>query len=39
MENRDRIYYPKKYKQFNQSLTNHEISTLGLDNLSKLEPF
>lgn len=39
MANRDRIYYPKKYKQFNQSLTNHEIKTLGLDNLSKLELF
>ena len=39
MANRDRIYYPRKYKQFNQSLTNHEVKTLGLDNLSKLELF
>lgn len=39
MATRDRIYYPRKYKQFNQSLTNHEIKTLGLDNLSKLDLF
>lgn len=39
MSNRDRIYYPRKYKQFNQSLTNHEIKTLGLNNLSKLDLF
>ena len=39
MSNRDRIYYSRKYKQFNQSLTNHEIKTLGLDNLSKLDLF
>lgn len=39
MATRDRIYYPRKYKQFNQALTNHEIKTLGLDNLSKLDLF
>lgn len=39
MSNRDRIYYPKKYKQFNQSLSNHEITKLGLDTLSNLELF
>lgn len=39
MATRDRIYYPRKFKQFNQSLTNHEIKTLGLDNLSKLDLF
>lgn len=39
MADRDRIFYPKKFKQFNQSLTNHEIKSLGLDNLSKLELF
>lgn len=39
MTTRDRIYYPKKYKKFNQALTNHEIKSLGLDNLSKLDLF
>lgn len=39
MSSRDRIYYPRKYKQFNQDLTNHEITFLGFDNLSKLELF
>lgn len=39
MINRDRLYYPKKYKEFNQALSNHEITTLGLDNLSKLDLF
>lgn len=39
MANRDRIYYPRKYKQFSQALSNHEIKSLGLDNLSKLELF
>ena len=39
MITRDRIYYPKKFKQFNQALTNHEIKILGLDNLSKLDLF
>lgn len=39
MVTRDRIYYPRKFKQFNQALTNHEIKTLGLDNLSKLDLF
>lgn len=39
MANRDRIYFPRKYKQFNQSLSNHEINSLGLDNLNKLDLF
>ena len=39
MDNRDRIYYPRKYKQFNKALSNHEIKSLGLDNLSNLELF
>jgi len=39
MENRDRIYYPRKFKQFNQSLSNHEIKSLGLDTLNKLDLF
>lgn len=39
MTNRDRIYFPRKYKQFNKALSDHDIKTLGLDNLSNLELF
>lgn len=39
MTNRDRIYFPRKYKQFNKALSNHDIKTLGLDNLSNLDLF
>lgn len=36
---RDRMYYPRKYKQFNKSLKNHDIKSLGLDTLSNLDLF
>lgn len=39
MTNRDRIYFPRKYKQFNKALSDHDIKTLGLDNLSNLDLF
>lgn len=39
MAERDRLYYSRKYKQLNQSLSSHEITCLGLDTLSKLELF
>lgn len=39
MANRDRMYYPRKYKQFNKALTNHDIKSLGLDTLSNLDLF
>lgn len=39
MATRDRMYYPRKYKQFNKALTNHDIKSLGLDTLSNLDLF
>lgn len=39
MTNRDRIYFPRKYKQFNKALSDHDIKTLGLDSLSNLDLF
>lgn len=39
MSTRDRMYYPRKYKQFNKALTNHDIKSLGLDALSNLDLF
>ena len=33
MANRDRIYYPRKYKQFSQALSNHEIKSKWITNI------